>query len=253
MSRASFASRLAITLSGLLVMACVVATGLNYFKFEKIIVGQQARVLLVTAQDLADTFERSINLGVRLIGVPGAQGLLDGSWASDRTIRRLSVADTAGVILFDTDRAAIGQSMPATLLESGTGGGLQSMSGGLLWIATPIVNGFQQTEGTLLLAYDPSAARPRLNAIALEIIRPTALVLALGIPTAVLLSFVLTRATRERFAAVERAMLGLEATGPEPSAALTVRAVVATVHEALEKAEREVETAAALRDESRPT
>lgn len=249
MSRASFASRLAITLSALLAMASAVVTGLNYFKFEKIIVAQQSRVLLVTARDLADTFERSINLGVRLVGVPGAQALLDGSWISDRTILRLSVMDTAGVILFDTDRSAIGQTKPEPLQHMDAASDRQTMAGGLLWISTPIVNGFDQTEGTLLLAYDPAAAQPRLNAIALEIIRPTVLVLMLGIPLAVLLSFLLTRTTRQSLAAVERAMLGLEATGPEPGAAETVRAAVARVEQALEVAEREIEAAAALRDE----
>lgn len=252
MSRASFASRLSITLSGLLVMACAVVTALNYFKFEKIIVAQQSRVLLVTAQDLAHTFERSINLGVRLGAVPGAQALLDGSWAADRTIRRLSVVDTAGVILFDTDRAAIGRPRSEALPHAETTGGGQSMAGGLLWISTRIVNGFDQAEGTLLLAYDPAAAQPRLNAIALEIIRPTVLVLACGIPLAVLLSFLLTRATRRSFAAVERAMLGLDAAGPEPIAAGTVRAAVARAERALETAERDIEAAAALRDEERP-
>jgi hypothetical protein len=251
MSRASFASRLAITLAALLVMACAVATSLNYFKFEKIIVAQQARVLMVTAHDMADTLERSINLGMRLIGVPGAQGLLDASWASDRTIRRISVVDTGGVVLFDTDRSAIGQSQPAMLRHGDAGRSGQTMASGLLWIAAPIVNGFQQTEGTLLLAYDPAAAQARLNAIALEIIRPTVLVLAIGIPLAILLCFVLTRATRSGFAAVERAMLGLEATGPEPAAAVSVRGAVASAEQALETAEHNIEAAAALRDEAR--
>lgn len=247
MSNASFASRLAITLSALLAMACAVVTGLNYFKFEKILVAQQARVLHVTAEDLVGTFERSINLGVRLVGVPGAQGLLDVSWASDRTIRRLSVMDTTGTILFDTDRAAIGQMMPEIMQRGGEVGELPV--NGLLWITAPIVNGFRQTEGTLALAYDPMAARARLNAIALEIIRPTALVLAGGIPLAILLCFLLTRTTRERFAAVERAMLGLEATGTDPAAAIKVRAAVAKVEQVLEATEREIEAAAALRDD----
>lgn len=251
MSKASFASRLAITLSALLVLACAVATGLNYLKFEKIIVAQQARVLLVTAQDMADTLERSINLGVRLVGVPGAQGLLDSNWATDRTIRRISVVDTAGVILFDTDRSAIGQPRPEMLRHDDAGGSGQTLAGGLLWISVPIVNGFQQTEGTLLLAYDSAAAQARLNAIALEIIRPTVLVLSLGIPLAVLLCFVLTRATRSSFASVERAMLGLEATGREPAAAIGVRSALARAEQALQAAEHDIEAAAALRDEGR--
>lgn len=247
MSNASFASRLAITLSALLALACAVVTGLNYFKFEKILVAQQARVLHVTAEDLVGTFERSINLGVRLVGVPGAQGRLDASWAADRTIRRLSVVDTTGTILFDTDRTSIGQTIPDAMLRAGEVGELPI--NGLLWITAPIVNGFRQTEGTLLLAYDPMAARGRLNAIAFEIIRPTALVLAGGIPLAILLCFFLTRTTRERFAAVERAMLGLDATGADPEAASTVRAAVAKVEQALEAAERDIEAAAALRDD----
>ena len=247
MSNASFASRLAITLSAMLAMACTLVTGLNYFKFEKILVEQQARVLHVTAEDLAGTFERSINLGVRLVGVPGAQGRLDASWASDRTIRRLSVVDTTGTILFDTDRASIGQLIPDAMLRGREVGELPF--NGLLWITVPIVNGFRQTEGTLLLAYDPMAARARLKAIALEIIRPTALVLAGGIPLAILLCFFLTRTTRERFAAVERAMLGLVADGTDPDAAIAVRAAVEAVDQALEAAEREIEAAAALRDD----
>ena len=251
MSGSSFASRLAITLSGILVMACAVVAALNYFKFERLLVAQQSRVLMVTAQDLSDTFERSINLGVRLMGVPGAQALLDSRWASDRTIRRLSVVDTAGVILFDTDRAAIGQTMPDPLLRTGSDGSVRVSAMGLLWIAAPIVNGFQQTEGMLLLAYDRSVAHARLNAIALEIIRPTAVVLAVVIPLAVVLAFLITRPTRRRFLALERAMLGLKAAGPEPPVAKAVRAAVSQAERTLEAAERDLEAAAALRDEER--
>jgi hypothetical protein len=46
-------------------------------------------------------------------------------------------------------------------------------------------------------------------------------------------------------------MLGLEATGPEPAAAVSVRGAVASAEQALETAEHNIEAAAALRDEAR--
>lgn len=246
MAGTSFASRLAITLSAILVIACAVVAALNYLKFQRLLQTQQARVLMVTAHDLSDTFERGINLGVRLMGVPGAQTLIDARLAADRTISRLAVVDISGVILFDTDRAAIGQTMPDAVLRGGAGGSVEAA--GLYWLAVPIVNGFRQTEGLLLLAHDGAAARARLGAIALEIVKPTAVMLAVLVPLAVVLTFLVTRPMRRRFRVLERALLGLPPTGPEPAAAEAVRAAVARAERTLDVAERELEAGAALRE-----
>ncbi|MFN7634847.1 MAG: hypothetical protein ACK5PI_09050, partial [Acetobacteraceae bacterium] len=95
MQGSSFASRVALLLALLLAFACAVVGILNYLKFERLLLAQQARVLGIIATDTAEGFERGINLGVRLPGVPGGQALIDRAVLADPDLRRVLVADAA--------------------------------------------------------------------------------------------------------------------------------------------------------------
>ena len=86
MMGSSFFSRIVFTVSAILVFICLFVAALNYFKFERLLLAQQSRVMRVTAHDLAETLERSINLGVRLMNVADAQVLLDRNWTGNRGI-----------------------------------------------------------------------------------------------------------------------------------------------------------------------
>ena len=73
----SFSTRLTSLLATMLLLGCGLVVGLNYLKFERILLDQQARVLEIIAEELGRTVENSLALGVQLAGVPGAQSLLE--------------------------------------------------------------------------------------------------------------------------------------------------------------------------------
>jgi hypothetical protein len=245
MRGSSFASRVAILLALLLALACGIVAAMNYLKFEKLLVSQQARVIGIIAADAAEAFERGINLGVRLPGVPGGQALLERALNADADIRRISVADARGHILFDTDRGRIGADLPPGLLAPGRASpprAWRATEQGLAWIGVPIVNSFGQAEGALLVGHARTSVAARLDAIALAMLRPTLLVLAVAIPLVVVLTFVLARPVRRYFDRFGRT-IARDAPGdgpPEPSLA-ALDAGLAETERLLAGAERELE------------
>lgn len=234
MQGSSFASRVALLLALLLAFACAVVAILNYLKFERLLLAQQARVLGIIATDTAEGFERGINLGVRLPGVPGGQALIDRAVLADPDLRRVLVADAAGRILFDTERARIGEDLPATLLAAAAAGG--AVAG---WRTAPIVNAFGQTEGMLLLGHGRGSIDARLDAIALGMLRPTLLVLAVAVPLVVLLAFLAARPVRRYFEAFGQVLA--RGGGAAPPAFAALDAGLAATEAMLDQAEQDLE------------
>lgn len=206
MQGTSFASRVAILLALLLTLACAVVATLNYLKLEKLLLNQQSRVIEIVATDLAEAFERGVNLGVRLPGVPGGQALVERALTRDADIRRISVTDARGHILFDTDHARIGGDEQAAILAMLPGDGRtgRAHAQGLTWTGVPIVNGFGQTEGMLLVGNARGTVSVRLNAIALAMLGPTLLVLAIAVPFVIAMTFVLAGPVRRYFGSFSR-------------------------------------------------
>ncbi|WP_198378219.1 hypothetical protein [Neoroseomonas rubea] len=238
MRGSSFASRVALLLGLLLVLACGLVAVLNYLKFERLLVAQQARVLGIIAADAAEGFERGINLGVRLPGVPGGQALVERALASDADLHRALVADARGRILFDTERGRIGEDLPPALAAAASGAIVAG------WRAAPIVNGFGQTEGTLLLGHARDSIRARLDAIALGMLRPTLLVLGLAVPLVVLLTFLAARPVRRHFDAFGQVLA--RGGGAAPPAFAALDASLAETEALLDGAERDLEALVAL-------
>ena len=206
MTGTSFASRVAILLGLLITLACAVVATLNYLKFEKLLLRQQSRVIEIVATDVAEAFERGVNLGVRLQGVPGGQSLLERALTKDADIRRISVSDARGHVLFDSDRGRIGADLPLELRTAPPDGArtLRANAEGLAWVGVPIVNGFGQVEGTLLVGHARATVSARLNAIALEMLAPTLAVLAVAVPLVVLATFLLSGPVRTYFDGLTR-------------------------------------------------
>jgi len=248
----SFASRLAVLVAAMLVVACALTAVLNYLKFEKLLLGQQARVLEIVASDLAEVFEHSMNLGVRLPGVPGAQALLERRRATDTLVDGLSVTDASGRILFDTDRQRIGEQVPPYLLPPpAVSEAWHVRRGDRNWIGVPIVNSFGQAEGALLLAYGRDAVDARLDAILLSMARAALIGLAVAIPLGSAAIFLAAGRARRWFAALGQAMAPDATQAGAPAEAAEFRAAVAGVTEALAEAELRLEALAALPEPER--
>ncbi|MEO3471888.1 hypothetical protein AAFN86_08485 [Roseomonas sp. CAU 1739] len=227
MTGPSFATRIALLLSALTVLACVLVTALNTLKFERLLLAQHQRVFATIGADLVDTFERGLNIGVRLAEVPGAQSLLDRAFGRDDDLRRITVADAAGRILFDTERVRIGDAAEAALLPAGP---LRRVArvGGIDWIGLPVVNSFGQQEGSLLLGYGRAGIADRLTAIALAMAKPGLAALLVGLPIAWLAVLLVARPTRLLFAQ----LTGLLTGGAAPT---QCEAVLQSLHDAIHR------------------
>jgi hypothetical protein len=251
MRGSSFASRVAILLAMLLALACGIVAILNYLKFEKLLVSQQSRVIEIIAADAAEAFERGINLGVRLQGVPGGQALLERALSRDPDLRRLSVVDARGRILFDTDRGRIGSETAPALLPPATASGAprawRASAQALAWIGVPIVNGFGQAEGALLVGHARTSVSARLDAIALAMLRPTLLVLAVAVPFVVAMTFLLARPVRRYFDSFGRTIAREEPEpGPLDPTLAALHAGLADTERLLAEAEQELEELVSL-------
>jgi sensor histidine kinase regulating citrate/malate metabolism len=244
MTGSSFATRIGLLLTVLTVLACAMVTALNYLKFERLLVNQHQRIFATIGADLADTFERGMNIGVRLADVPGAQALLDRAFGRDADLRRITVADAGGRILFDTERVRIGKAAEAPLLPEGRQRRLARL-GGLDWIGIPVVNSFGQAEGSLLLGYGRTGIHDRLIAIALAMAGPGLLALLVSLPLAWIGVVLAARPARRLFGLLGAVLAG--GTAP-PGDAPVLGGLHDAIHRhaaTLDEAERQLEVIAA--------
>ena len=244
MTGPSFATRIGLLLTVLTVLACTLVTALNYLKFERLLLTQHQRMFTTIGADLVDTFERGMNIGVRLADVPGAQALLDRAFGRDADLRRITVADAGGRILFDTERVRIGDAAEAALLPSRPARRLARL-GGLDWIGMPVVNSFGQQEGSLLLGYGRAGIADRLTAIALAMAGPGLTALAVGLPLAWLAVFLVARPTRRLFGQLTALFAGGEAPSADEPVLRGLHEAVGRHGATLDAAERQLETIAA--------
>lgn len=244
MTGSSFATRIGLLLTALTVLACTLVTALNYLKFERLLLTQHQRMFTTIGADLVDTFERGMNIGVRLADVPGAQALLDRAFGRDADMRRITVADAGGRVLFDTERVRIGDAADPSLLPAGTTRRLARL-GGLDWIGMPVVNSFGQQEGSLLLGYGRAGIADRLTAIALAMAGPGLTALAIGLPLTWLAVFLVARPTRELFAQLAGLLAGDEAPATEEPMLQGLRHAIHRHGATLDDAERQLEAIAA--------
>lgn len=74
--------------------------------------------LSITLQELKDRLEADLALGFDLADSARAQGLLEDALAHDRTLLAAEVFDPRGLSLFNTDRGAVGEQVPAAWLAA---------------------------------------------------------------------------------------------------------------------------------------
>jgi hypothetical protein len=102
------------------------------------------------------SLESGLRLGFAVSELPGAQNLIDQVRARQSDILSIDIFNTQGLILFSTDPAGQGSSVPLTWRKP------CMQSAGQLWVGqtqdsdlqcTAVVNGFEQVSGGVLLRY----------------------------------------------------------------------------------------------------
>jgi hypothetical protein len=235
----SFATRLTGLVATMLLLGCGLVAGLNYLKFERILLDQQARVLEIFSEELGNTVENSLALGVQLGGVPGAQALLERSREAEKLIAGLTISDTGNLVLFDTDRQNIGRRLrQEELAASGLAAPWRFRDGPHYGIGTPIINGYGVPEGAILLRYERTAVDERLGAAMLAMVQSIMLAVGICVPVGALALHLVTRRTRRWFAAMEEAM---QPGAPHLALTADLQAAIADTDALLAEAEVQLE------------
>jgi len=195
-----FAARLAAVVVAVIILASVLAVVLNDLKFRQVIRHQEGQVFTFIAADLRDTIQDSMNLGLPLAMLQNTQGLIQRRRQSEADVTSITVYDTRGIVLYDTDAARVGTAVPEAwrpaAAEATWSAELPTMS----LVGARIVNSFGQPAGAVILGYDPHEMLARGHAILVPMRNAALLVGGFTIVVAIVVVTILTRPLRRWFA-----------------------------------------------------
>lgn len=185
---------------------------MHYGKFTAVAAEMAHSRFQVLAQDIRNSAEGGLALGLGIGELRNIQGLLDRTKAEADDIRSVAVADARGLVLFDTERGQTERSLPeaqvaAIAAQASVNGAWAAMKGEDALLGVPILNAFQVPVGVVLLRYDASMLET-VTAKALDEMLRSLLVIVAGITLVtvplVMWSFSSVRRTfREMHAAAE--------------------------------------------------
>ena len=90
------------------------AAFLNYFKYKSTIGNIVKSRVLVVGHGIEGSVQTSLQLGMQFAELSQLPQMLQREKASDRLIRGIDVFDASGQVLYSTDRARVGQKVPAS-------------------------------------------------------------------------------------------------------------------------------------------
>lgn len=149
-------------------IALILTALLNYFKFEKTVTNVIASRFVVTVNGLQGDVENAMNLGLSLPELRDLQQLIEREERSDDQILAIEIADTAGTVLFSTDKDRIDARLPEDWIRT------ISRSEGGIWqenfddnpvLGATLRNTFGQVAGSVMLRYSKSAVAQRTAAV----------------------------------------------------------------------------------------
>lgn len=149
-------------------IALILTALLNYFKFEKTVTNVISSRFVVTVNGLQGDVENAMNLGLSLPELRDLQQLIEREERSDDQILAIEIADTAGTVLFSTDKDRIDARLPDDWIRT------MSRSEGGIWrenfndnpvLGATLRNTFGQVAGSVMLRYSKSAVDQRTVAV----------------------------------------------------------------------------------------
>ncbi len=155
--------------------------------------------------------EDRLALGFPLKQLRPVQDAIDRQKVDDSRIRGIEVFDAHGTILFDTERGAIGSSVPAAWVRSALAARNRPFSdqdedeGGHI-VGVPLINGLGTVEGGVVLRYPGAYLEEALGPMLGGLARQAGVVLAVFAVAAVAGSHLLFRGVGRRLEAMEDAL-----------------------------------------------
>lgn len=92
------------------------AAFLNYFKYKSTIGNIVKSRVLVVGRGIENSVQASLQLGMQFNELAQLPQLMSREKATDRLVRGIDVFDTAGLVLYSTDRARVGTRVPSQWL-----------------------------------------------------------------------------------------------------------------------------------------
>jgi hypothetical protein len=189
-----FAVRLAAMMVTVVLAASVMTVTLDYLKFRRVLRAQEDAVYAFVTDDLESSIEDGLNLGLPLASLQSTDLLLQRHRVAERGTLGITVFDSTGRVLFDTDRFRVGLALPEAWGPPNPGAKAWrgDVEGGAM-TASAIINTFGQQAGGIVLRYDLALIETRMNAILLDMIRAALLMLAVAAAVTVGGAMLLTR------------------------------------------------------------
>ncbi|GEM_PF-4320698 len=144
-----------------LISALSLSVFLNHAKFDSTYAELSRSRFQVLAQDVRGAVESGLELGLGLGELRSPQQMVERTKADAAEIRSVVVADSRGVVLFDSDGIKDDKTLPAeqvaAIVALGNSEHVWSMTvGGEVLLGLPILNPFQVPVGVIALRYDAS-------------------------------------------------------------------------------------------------
>ena len=164
--------------------------------------------------------EDQLALGFPLRQLRPVQDVIDRLKVDDSRIRGIEVFDASGTILFDTDRGAIGASVPPAWARAAAAAGnrpfaLVDDEGRI--VGLPLIDSLGSVDGGVVLRYPGAHLDDMLGASLGALVRQAGLVLAVFAALAVFGSYRLFGTVRRRLGAMESALAAALAAGEVPA------------------------------------
>lgn len=94
------------------------AAFLNYFKYKSTISNIVKSRVLVVGHGIEGSVQTSLQLGMQFAELSQLPQMLQREKSSDRLIRGIDVFDASGQVIYSTDRARVGQKVPANWITA---------------------------------------------------------------------------------------------------------------------------------------
>ena len=91
---------------------------LNYFKYKSTIGNIVKSRVLVVGRGIENSVQASLQLGMQFSELSQLPQLMQREKSTDRLVRGIDVFDYSGQIIYSTDRARVGQKVPATWTQA---------------------------------------------------------------------------------------------------------------------------------------
>lgn len=172
--RLRVAARVGVLVALFLGLALAVVGAVQFARFEHGFLGLLKSRSGAVVQDLRQSVEVGLDLGLGLDALRNVQDLLDREKSRDGNILSIEAFDQTGSVVFSTDRTFIGDLIGERWLSQWRAAGNQSWfleEDDALVVGVPLVNSFDAVIGGIALRYSRSFLDETLQATLFELVR----------------------------------------------------------------------------------